>query len=396
MTKRLQRGSLRKRKSKGVWHWLASWWEDGHRRAKKLKSCAEMTKAQAQEELDKITQRINERAGTAEYTLQGYTRDIVFTWYERKWKPSTAMTTKDRVEHHLLKNLGNKPLSWFTRYNLQDFLDTTAASYRTPLRSKKRKAADQQSADAAKQEENIPLSTSTVAHLRWDLRQIFRMAVNDGLLQRSPAELLHAPARQPRPKRVLSIAELSTILAVLPVRDELIIRLAGISGLRPGEILALRWSDLHEDGLHITRAIYRGTISTPKTHQSIRTAAISKSIRDGFKAWRKLATSTEPGDWIFPNEHGNKPLSHGNYWRRHIEPVLKKLTITDVTFQALRRTAVTLLNANGADPSVIATQMGHTLDVSTNVYNRVGIQRQADAITLLDRALQSSPAQSVS
>ena len=128
---------------------------------------------------------------------------------------------------------------------------------------------------------------------------------------------------------------------------------------------------------------------TPKTSNSIRTAAISTSIRDDFTAWRMTTPDAKPEDWVFPNETGNKPLAHGNYWRRYLKPTLDALKLTGVTFQALRRTAVTLLNANGADATIVAAQCGHSVDVSTNVYNRVGIRRQQEAIAKLDEALSA-------
>ena len=48
---------------------------------------------------------------------------------------------------------------------------------------------------------------------------------------------------------------------------------------------------------------------------------------------------------------------------------------------------MTLLNANGADATIVAAQCGHTVDVSTNVYNKVGIKRQQEAIDHLTTAL---------
>jgi len=339
---------------------MGLWWEDGSRKSKTLGLCSKMTKAEAETELAKHVQPVNEAKGATEYTLQGFARTVVFPWYRRSWKPSTAMTTEDRVDHHILKTLGNKPLSWFTRQTLQDFLDKKTAS---------------------------GLSHSTVAHLRWDLRQLFRMAVNDGLIPRNPAELLHAPKKQAREKRVLTIEELRTILAALPVREKLIIGLAGISGLRPGEILSLRWSDIHDDGLHIERGIYRGVVQSPKTHHSVRTAAISATTREDLKAWKTLSPNTASDDWIFPNEKGNNPLSQGNYWRRNIKPTLDNLQLAGVTFQALRRTCASILNALGVDGKLVADQLGHTLDVSQNVYTKSGIARQAAAINKLDTTL---------
>jgi hypothetical protein len=49
---------------------------------------------------------------------------------------------------------------------------------------------------------------------------------------------------------------------------------------------------------------------------------------------------------------------------------------------------VSLLNANcGADPTIIGAQCGHTVDVSLNTYNKVGIERQLTAVQELDNAL---------
>jgi integrase len=66
-----------------------------------------------------------------------------------------------------------------------------------------------------------------------------------------------------------------------------------------------------------------------------------------------------------------------------------------VNYQVLRRTAVTLLNSHGADPAIVAAQCGHTVDVSTNVYNKIGIERQRNAVQALDAALQSASARGV-
>jgi integrase len=84
--------------------------------------------------------------------------------------------------------------------------------------------------------------------------------------------------------------------------------------------------------------------------------------------------------------HALNAIVHGN-----IRPTLTKAGLGWVNYQVLRRSAVTLLNAEcHADPTIIAAQMGHTVDVSTNVYNKVGTQRQQNAIQTLDNALHSN------
>jgi hypothetical protein len=61
--------------------------------------------------------------------------------------------------------------------------------------------------------------------------------------------------------------------------------------------------------------------------------------------------------------------------------------LTKARITVLRRSAVTLLNASGADGTIVAAQCGHTVDVSTNVYNQVGIERQLADLQQLDNAL---------
>lgn len=372
MSARRQGGSLQRRKRAGVWKWMALWWEDDHRRARTLGTCNAMTKAEAEDKLREIIQPVNEQSGAVEYTLQGFARQVVFPWYRRSWKPSTAMTTEDRVDYHILREIGNKKLSALNRTALQDFLDHKATQHRKPDKDGN---------------EGPLLSHSTLAHLRWDLRQLFQVAVNDGLLRRNPAELLHVPKGVRHEKGVLTIGQAQWILAVLDLRERLIVKLAGICGMRPGEIVALQWKDIGETSLTVERRIYRGKIDTPKTQHSTRAVALPKSVVIDINEWRTIARNTAPDAWVFPSENGKTPLWANNAWDDKIRPTLNPLGLGWVNYQVLRRSAVSLLNAQGADGTIVAAQCGHTVDTSINVYNKVGIERQLAAVQTLDNAL---------
>jgi integrase len=284
----------------------------------------------------------------------------VFPWYRRKWKHSTAQTSEDRIDHHLLKELGNKPLAAFTRTLLQDFLDAKAGA---------------------------GLSHSTVAHLRWDCQLIFRMAVNDGILARNPAELLHTPRGAVREKRVLTLQQAMLIIAALDVRERLIVKLAGICGMRPGKVVGLQWHDITASALLVERRVYGGKIDTPKTRGSKRKVALPTSVMSDINEWRNTSPNTQPDDWVFPSENGRTSMWANNAWYRTIRPTLSKVGLGWVNYQVLRRSAVTLLNATGADGTIVAAQCGHTVDVSTNVYNTIGLERQLQAVQTLDNIL---------
>lgn len=372
MSTRTQHGSLRKRKSGRAMVWLGLWWENGHRRAKTLGKLTGMTKTEAQEALDKLVRPINEERGTVEYTLENYTRHVVFPWYERKWKPSsTKQTTEDRICHHILKALGDRPLSSITRAILQDFLDKKAKE--RPQRGK----------------EGDVLSHSTVMHLRWDLKQILRMAVNDGLLSRNPADLLHTPRGTVKETRVLTLSQAQLLISALGLRERLIVKLAGICGMRPGELIGLKWHNVKETTVTVERRIYRGQADTPKTAHGVRTVALPKSVINDINEWRLIAPNTATEAWVFPSENDKTPLWANNVWYDKIRPTLETLGLAWVNYQVLRRSAVTMLNATGdADATVVAAICGHGVDVSLNTYNKVGIERQRAAIQKLDNALQ--------
>ena len=119
---------------------------------------------------------------------------------------------KRRIGCYLIPPFDKAPLGTLTRPGLQDFLDGVAAK---------------------------GLSYSIVAHVRWDLRQILRLAKSDAYIQRNPAEELFVPKDAPRPEStVMTREEVIRCIACLDHREALIAKLALLGGFRPGEIFA--------------------------------------------------------------------------------------------------------------------------------------------------------------
>jgi integrase len=364
MRRRYQKGSLQLRKQGGVWVWLGMWREGEHRRTKTLGQKSEMTKAEAKAVLDRILAPLNARQEpqTGKMQLGAYIRDVYYPFCRRKWKRSTRMTTEDRINHHIVPEVGDSALRSISRVVLQDLLD--------------RKAAD-------------GLSFSVVTHLRWDLRHMFRIAVGEGFIERNPAELLFTPQAAKRAtQRVAAAEEIVRVFASVDLRERLILKLAGIAGMRPGEIFGLKWANLEPPFAEIRQRVYRGDIDSPKSPKSIRKAALGESLLLEIVQWRALCVSTAPDAWVFPSEVGTTPLRKDNVWRRHIGPKLTAMGLGWINFQVLRRSCSSLLSDLGVDGKVVADQLGHTLDVNQNVYTRVGFDRQAEAVNRLDSALR--------
>jgi integrase len=359
MRRRFQKGSLQK--VDGAW--IARWREDGVRKARTLGRVSMMPKAKAQSELALILAPINLRfSSPAETcTFGDFVEHVYFPFYRRKWKGSTARENMGRVRHHLTGEFAAESLKNFRRDGLQSLLDRKAGMGR---------------------------SFSVVDHLKWDLNQIFEMAVAEGYLRRNPAELLFTPRECRRPEtRTMTFEEVRLLFSVLDVRERLIAKLGVLAGMRPGEIFGLTWARLESQYADIRQRVYRGEVDSPKTFRSNRWAALADGLRGSIEEWRAISLNNAGDAWVFPSERST-PLSKDNCWRRHFFPRLSPVGMAWANFQVMRRTHSSLMDDIGIDPQVRADQMGHTVDVNENVYTQASFGRRRDAVNALEKAIE--------
>ena len=267
------------------------------------------------------------------------------------------MTNKDRIKREIVEELGQRELRTFTRDQLQSLLDSKSSK-----------------------------SFSTVEHLRWDLRQIFELAVAEGIINRNPAAMLFTPRECSRPKhRTMSADQVKAALAVLELRERLVFKLAVLAGMRPGEIFALRRTRLGENIADIQERIYRGELDTPKTQRSIRQVALSATVREDLETWLKTSPTVSER-WLFPSENPAKPKSKDNVLYRYMRPRLKTVQLDWVDYQVMRRTHASLMREQGVDPKVVADSMGHDVRVNLNVYTQTSIDTRLEAVQTLESA----------
>ena len=356
--RRYQSGSLKKRCGK----WVGQWWEETQRRNRVLGPISTMTKSDAKAALNQILAalRVSQANVDGNMSLSQFIERAYYPFYTRKWKRSTAACNINRVDKHVVGALGELPLKTFRRDGLQGFLDGKCAA---------------------------GLSFSMVDHLRWDLSQIFGMAVDEGVLERNPAKRLFTPSESKRGTRpVMTIEEVQQCFAVLDFRDRLIVKLATLAGMRPGEIFGLTWQHIGADHVDIRQRVYRGDIDRPKTVHSIRRAALSDRLLTSLDEWKKVCLDARPEAWVFPSERGT-PLSRDNFLRRHVQAKLKHVGLGWVDFQVMRRTHSTMMNNIGIEGKLVADQLGHSLDVNQNVYTQSPVQRRKDAVEQLESSL---------
>ena len=190
--------------------------------------------------------------------------------------------------------------------------------------------------------------------------------------------------------RPLTEEEVTKYLGVFDLREKLIARLAIFEGLRPGEILALRWKALEGDIIRIEQRVYKRVLNTPKNGKT-REGAISDGTLNLITEWADLSEDPWPDGFVFPSETLKTPLSLDNVWRRCMQPKLESVGLDWATFQVLRKTNASLSQKAGVDPKVASDQRGHGLGVSMEVYTSSDLEQKRAAVKKLEAAVLRKP-----
>jgi len=214
------------------------------------------------------------------------------------------------------------------------------------------------------------------------LSAILRTAVKWGHLKENPARGADLPTLATiKPKWALTIAQAAALLKALPPLAQTMTGVALLTGLRRGELFALRWKaiDLDAGVLMVQEAVYEGAFGTPKTQAGLRSVPLAEGVVDLLRAWQQRTKRTEPDDLVFSTISG-KPISPNNVLRRWVFPACSTLGLPNATWLTFRRTYSSWAHANGVPGKVLADLMGHAkVDTSLNVYAQVvdGAKRAA-------------------
>ena len=142
-----------------------------------------------------------------------------------------------------------------------------------------------------------------------------------------------------RPKWALTAAQATALLDALKLMARTMVGLAILSGIRRGELFALRWRDIDEQDRTVTvrEAVYDGHFDTPKTEAGVRRIPLADAAVHLIAAWKCRAKNVQPDALVFAT-HAGKPISPNNVLRRAVFPACKTLALPNATWLTFRRT----------------------------------------------------------
>jgi len=214
---------------------------------------------------------------------------------------------------------------------------------------------------------------NTVGVMQGVLSAALNQAVYDGLIPANPcARVKKAAARGKAQVRSLSQEDASRLLdAARDTQVEALITLALRTGMRQGELAALRWEDLDLEGPRPSIIVRRSadtrtkTVVTPTKTGEERTVGIGPRTVEVLKAHRArqleermAATSWEDPGWVFPNTRGK--VRRRDSVMRSLRGLLSEAgLLADVRFHDLRHTAGTHALRRGRPIHEVSKMLGH-------------------------------------
>jgi integrase len=211
--------------------------------------------------------------------------------------------------------------------------------------------------------ERLGYAPATVAKAYQIVARAFRVAVSDGILAHSPSREVKLPKIETSERRFLSVAEVEELADAIAVRFRVLVLTGAYTGLRFGELAALRTDDL--DTLRRTLRVdeqlsrqgtHRMVSGPPKTRKARRTIGIPAFLCDELAA--HISAHPSQSNLIFSMPRGG-PLEYSRFRTRYWNPAVAASVGPPCTPHDLRHTHVALLIAHGESPKYVADRLGH-------------------------------------
>jgi len=358
-------GSIRKRKD-GRWEGRYTAGRDPVTGKVIYKNVLGKTQAEVKAKLKTAIEKSGSLGITTEHYTLGQWLDAWMENYAKlQVRPSSHKTYQGFIENHIKPTLGDISLEKLTSMDLQRL-------YKHLLESGRVECTESRSKPKG-------LSVKTVRNINQMISTALNCAVEQRLISSNPTKGCVLPKLERKEMKILPPESLGTFFE--EARRSGVFELYYVdlaTGLRRGELLGLKWSDIDLDKgiIYVRRQILRQNgevVEAPlKTKNSYRSIAI------GADAIKVLKGMEQRDEYVFPSPFGG-PMSPDSVLHM-LQRILKRAGLERIRFHDLRHTFSVLALQNGVDVKTLSAMLGHysagfTLDTYTHV--TTSMQKQA-------------------
>lgn len=214
-------------------------------------------------------------------------------------------------------------------------------------------------------------AVATMRGVRATLSTVLQTAVERGYLEKNAVHGIRIRETGAKPeRRFYTPAQVRQLIQELTEPCRTVVLLAVLTGMRIGEILALRWGrvNLLRGTIEVAESYSDGEFGSPKTRSSSRVIPVSEYLRGILETHGGDPNSRTPQDLVFKTRTG-APLSSKNLYNRVLAPACDRIKQPRVSWHSFRHTHATLLAETGESIKTAQALLGHSdLGTTLNIY----------------------------
>jgi integrase len=289
--------------------------------------------------------------------------------------PESSMLLADFIEHHYFPHI-EKRLRPSTIHGYMGLWDDYKRFWPALELREFRTLHGNQTLERIHEAKGV--SKNTLKNVKSFMSAVFKHARRIGVLD-SPNPMVDVSlpsAREGSDTYAYSLEEVTAMLLRLSLRSAAVVATAAFTGLRKGEIGALRWEHYRGNLLYVEKSKWRGHITDPKTKKSKSPVPVISALAKILHRWREVMGNPESG-WMF----GHGPLNMDNFDDRNIKP----FTNNWHGWHAFRRGLSTTLHRLGvADKDIQQILRHEDIKVTQNSYIKTTTSDAVSAMRLLE------------
>ena len=363
-------GNIRKRKD-GRWEGRYTAGYDAKTGKRIIRNVLGKTQAEVKEKLKAAiaeSQGIEVRKSEDEYTVATWLR----AWYELYAKPNVRTATANRyqliIEQYTVPRIGSIKLKKLTTRHLQKLYKELLESGRIHIGKNQNKG----------------LSTTTVHSVHLMLHCALERAVKERLISRNPCEDCIVPKPRKLEMKILPPEHMKAYLEAAERRGLLpMFYLELVSGLRKGELVALRWNDvdIQQRTISVSKQYVRNPngsleLTRPKTENSVRLVSIPQTA---VELLIQEHAKHPDSPYLFPSPLTGEMYHPDSVVNLH-KKILKDAGLEHLRFHDLRHTFATTALQNGVDVKTVSSMLGHfDAGFTLRTYTHATRQKQDEA-----------------
>lgn len=213
---------------------------------------------------------------------------------------------------------------------------------------------------------------AVMGQARYLLSEVFQDYVLSGAIVANPVKMVDKPIFKKTSKKksikVFTLDEMDLILKNAHGDFKNFLGVLFFSGMRTGELLALKWDDVdfNTDTITINKTVSSGTIGTPKTMSSDRDIEMLDNAREFFKK-QKLLTGMK-NTFVFLNSKQSHYTQNSHLLIKFID-LLEALNLQRRTLHATRHSFASMMLNNNIDPMWVSATLGHeNVKITLEIY----------------------------